>query len=125
MSVTSKPESLSERLGRRLARMLKPLLRQERRFIRWLVVQGMPTWLATGLLWLLKIALVVVLGFLLFWPALILAIAFVAFRILGHADLDGEPYALEWRQGLHGFGLYDRVGHRVDPYDPNDPRAND
>jgi hypothetical protein len=125
MSVTSQSHSRSERLGRGFARMLKPLLRQEVRFTRWLVAQGMPPWLATGLLWLLKIALVIVVGFALFWLALILAIAFVAIRILGKADLDPDPYALEWRQGLHGFGLYDRVGHRVDPFDPNDPSAND
>lgn len=125
MSATPQTASRAERLGRRLARMLKSLLRQEVRFTRWLEAQGMPRWLAMGLLWLLKIALVVVVGFALFWLALILAIAFVAVRILGKADLDPDPYALGWRQGLHGFGLYDRVGHRVDPYDPNDPSANE
>jgi hypothetical protein len=125
MSVTSQSHTRSEHLGHRLVRALKPLLRQEVRFTRWLVAQGMPPWLATGLLWLLKIALVVVVGFALFWLALILAIAFVAVRILSKADVDPDPYALEWRRGLHGFGLYDRTGHRVDPYDPNDPSAND
>jgi hypothetical protein len=125
MSVTSPSDSRSERSGRLFARMLKALLRQEVRFTRLLVAQGMPPRLATGLLWLLKIALVVVVGFALFGLALILAIAFVAVRILGKGDLDPDPYALEWRQGLHGFGLYDWVGHRVDPYDPSEPTAND
>jgi hypothetical protein len=120
MSATSHSDNRSARLGRRLARMLKPLLRQEVRLTRWLQAQGMPPWLAAGLLWLLKIALVVVVGFALFWLAFILAIAFVALRILGHADLDAEPYAWESRQGFLGFGAYDKSGQRVDPHDPTE-----
>jgi hypothetical protein len=121
MSVTSQSHSRSERLGRGLARMLKPLLRQEVRFTRWLVAQGMPPWLATGLLWLLKIALVVGVGFALFWLAVVLTIAFVAVRILAHADLDPEPSADdEWRHGVQGFGLYNRKGDRIIPYDPTE-----
>jgi hypothetical protein len=120
MSVTSQSDSRSERLGRWLARTLKSLLRQEVRFTRWLVAQGMPPWLAAGLLWLLKIALVVVVGFALFWLALILAVAFVAVRILAHADLDPEPSADEWRHGAQGYGLYNRNGDRIIPYDPTE-----
>lgn len=26
----------------------------------------------------------------------------------------------QWRQGLLGFGLYDKHGIRIDPYDPNE-----
>jgi hypothetical protein len=120
MSVTSQSHSRSERLGRTLARAWKALLRQEVRFTRWLVAQGMPAWLASGLLWLLKIALVVAVGFALFWLAVVLAIAFVAVRILAHADLDPEPSADEWRHGVQGFGLYNRNGDRIIPYDPTE-----
>jgi hypothetical protein len=120
MSVTSQSDSRSERSERRLARAWKALLRQEVHFTRWLVAQGMPAWLASGLLWLLKIALIVAVGFALFWLAVVLAIAFVAVRILGHADLDSEPSADEWRHGVQGFGLYNRNGDRIIPYDPTE-----
>lgn len=120
MSATPQSDSRSERLGRRLARAWKVLLRQEVRFTQWLVARGMPAWLATGLLCLLKIALVVAVGFALFWLAVILAIAFVAVRILAHADLDPESSADEWRHGVQGFGLYNRNGDRIIPYDPTE-----
>lgn len=120
MSATPESAGRSERLGRWLARAWKALLRQEIRFTRWLVGQGLPAFLATGLLWLLKLALVVVVGYAVFWLAVILAIAFVAVRILGHADLDAEPDSNEWRHGLQGFGLYNHNGDRIIPYDPTE-----
>ena len=120
MSATPQSASRAERLGRWLARAWKSLLRQEVRFTRWLVAQGLPAFLATGLLWLLKIALVVVVGYVLFWPAVVLAIAFVAVRILAHANLDAESHSDEWRHGVQGFGLYNRNGDRIIPYDPTE-----
>ncbi len=120
MSSTSPSASRSERFGRRLARAWKVLLRQEVRVTRWLITQGMPAFLATGLLWLLKIALIVIVGYALVWPAIVLAVAFVALKILGHADLDADPYAWEWKHGSLGAGLYDKSGQRLDSHDPND-----
>lgn len=120
MSETPQSPSRSERFGRWLARAWKVLLRQEARFTRWLVTQGMPAFFATGLLWLIKIALIVVVGYALLWLAIVLAVAFVAVKILGKADLDADPYAWEWKHGSLGAGLYDKSGQRLDPHDPND-----
>jgi hypothetical protein len=97
------------------------LVRQEFRFTRWLVAHGMPPSFATALLWLVKIALVVVVGYAFFWVAVVLSVVFAAVWALRHSDLDAKPAAPQWRQGFHGFGLYDEVGHRIDPfYDPNE-----
>lgn len=120
MSATPHSASRSERLGRRLARAWKALLRQEVRFTRWLIAQGMPAFFATGLLWVLKIALIVIVGSVLLWLAIALAVAFVAMKILGKADLDADPDSHEWRHGLQGFGLYNRNGDRIIPYDPTE-----
>lgn len=120
MSATPQSAGQSERLGRRFARAWKALLRQEIRFTRWLIGHGLPAFLAAGLLWLLKIALILIVGYALLWPAIVLAVAFVAVKILGKADLDAEPDAHEWRHGLQGFGLYNRNGDRIIPYDPTE-----
>lgn len=119
MSATPQSASRSERLGRRFARAWKALLRQEVRFTQWLVGHGLPAFLATGLLWLLKIALIVIVGYALLWLAIALAVAFVAVKILGKADLDADPYAWEWKHGSLGVGVYDKSGQRLDAHDPD------
>lgn len=77
----------------------------------------MPAFLATGLLWLLKIALIVIVGYALLWLAIVLAVVFVAVKILGKADLDADPYAWDWKHGSLGVGVYDKSGQRLDPHD--------
>lgn len=120
MSETSQSAGQSQRFGGWLSRASRALLRQEIRFTRWLIAQGMPTFLAKSLLWLLKIALVVLIGYALVWLAVALIAALIAVRILGHAYLEAESDSEEWRHGPQGFGLYKHNGDRVIPYDPTE-----
>jgi hypothetical protein len=41
--------------------------------------------------------------------------------LLARADLSPPKKTVEWRNGLLGFGLYNRRGWRVDPHDVSDP----
>jgi hypothetical protein len=117
MSEPSHSASRSQRFGGWLARAGRTLLRQEIRFTKWLVTQGTPVYLAKTVLWLLKIALIVIVAYAVLWLAIALAIAFLAARIFGRADLDADPYAWEWKHGSLGVGLYDKSGQRLDPDD--------
>jgi hypothetical protein len=116
--------SFAERIGRALGRTWRAALRLDRKAQSVLVAQGMNANFATGILWVVRIAL---LGFVLygaFWVVLVLGLAVLAVlaaQAPGNASVDNEndEEKAEWRMGLSGYGLY-RGWTRVDPGDPDD-----
>jgi hypothetical protein len=118
--------SFAERIGRALGRTWRSFMRLERKAKGWLVAQGMNATLATGVLWVVRIAL---LGFVLygaFWVALLLGFAAIATRAARHVDWEDEneyweeQHKPEWREGYAGFGLYDKNEWRYDMGDPDE-----
>lgn len=120
MAATPPSANRSERSGRWLARVWKAFVRQEIRLARWMVAHGIPPSLVTAFLWLAKLAFIIIVGYALFWLAVILVIAFVVARGIANTELSTKADEKTWRYGFHGFGLYDSAGHRVDPYDPTE-----
>ena len=108
------------RLGRWLGHRWRGILSLEKNSLLWLQRVGVPINVARICGWILK---AVVLGALLcfaFWIALIaLAIVFVI-RAAFNADFRSDYEESNWRDGLSGFGLYDRTGVRIDPHDPDE-----
>jgi hypothetical protein len=108
----------AERIGRALGRTWRGFMRLEQKATGWLVTQGMNATLATGILWVLRIALLAILLYGAFWVALLLAFAYTGAWMARNADFD-EPQP-EWRIGMLGFGLYHPDGSRIDPHDPDE-----
>jgi hypothetical protein len=111
--------SKAENAGVRVGRAWRGLLRRENKFVAWLSEQGLPVYVASGLIWIIKLSLLVaVLCFSLTVGALVTALLIIA-HILSHADLSDSDDRPRWRNGLMGFGLY-RNGIRIDPHDLHD-----
>jgi len=114
----------AERTGRFLGRVWLRFLQLEIALARSLAKMGVPTLAADASAW---IVMLLALGLAIHF-AFAFAVVVIALWILsgvrftpsgnGAAFTDEEP---KLRQGLLGFGLYDRHDIRVDPYDPNDP----
>lgn len=115
----ARPERQGRWLGRQVVRALKYLARQEIRFTRWAVGSGVPPMLMKAIILVAKISLLVIVGYAFFWVAVVLFFAVAATWILGRAEMVSPPPTPEWRQGPLGLGLYDELGHRIDPYDPS------
>lgn len=120
MAATSSSANRSGRSDGWLARVWKTFVRQELRLARWMVAHGVPASLSVALLWLLKIAVIVLVGYVLFWLAVVIGILFVAVRVLQHAEPDRDLDALELRPGVQGLGFYNHNGDRVISYDPTE-----
>ena len=114
----------AERTGRFLGRLWMRFVQHETVLARSLAKMGVPTPAAHTSAWIVMLlALALLIHF-----AFALAVVVIALWILsgvrftsngnGATFTDEEP---KLRQGLLGFGLYDRHDIRVDPYDPNDP----
>lgn len=109
--------SNAERFGRRIGGMWRGFVRREHQVAHWLVACGLSAGAATALLWVVKLALLGVLLYTMFWLALLLVFALVAASIAGRKlSYKEEP---EWRMGLSGYGLY-RGDTRIDPGNPDD-----
>jgi hypothetical protein len=94
-------------------------MRLERKAKGWLVAQGMNATLATGILWVVRIAL---LGFVLygaFWVALLLAFAYTGAWMARNTDVNSEDnYLSITNKGSYSFMTLDEL--RDTPgYDPN------
>ena len=110
----------NHRLGRGAGRAWRGYLRCEQRAAGWLMTHGVPTGVATMVLWIVKLA---VLGMLLYaasWLALLLTFAVVAAWLARNADEDDEKQP-ELRDGHSGVGLYDKDDWRIDMGDPDVP----
>lgn len=110
----------AECAGRWLGRAWRGVVRQEARAVQWLAGKGLPASVARLLLWIVKLAIFVVLLYVAFWLALLLAFAVIAAWLVRNADLDDEKQP-EWRDGHSGIGVYDKDDWRINMGDPNDP----
>lgn len=111
--------STAEGLGKWIGRRWRGLVQREDRLVDRLSKAGLPTVAVRIVLWMLKLAVLAVLVYTMLGVAILIAIAGLVAWTLKNSDLDTKPAAPEWRQGFHGFGLYDEVGHRIDPHDSN------
>lgn len=112
--------SIPERLGRWTGRAWRGYVRREARLCAWLQGKGLPALLVNTLLWIVKLALIGTLLYVLFWVTLILILAIAAARGVMNAEPDPDEDHVEWRDGLCGYGLYDSKGYRIDPHDPDE-----
>ena len=112
----------SYRLGRSARRALRGYSRSERQMANWLASNGMPSALAWGVVWAVRLAVAGVLFYTAFWVALLLLFGVAAVSVAQHAewDEDEEP---ELRNGHSGFGLYNGDDIRIDPYDQSDQQT--
>ncbi|QBG94639.1 DUF3742 family protein [Xanthomonas oryzae pv. oryzicola] len=121
MATSHSKRTLSRRAGRAAAQAWRWLVRRDRQFIEWMSALGVPRAIAHILSWSLKLLVLSLLLYTGVWAAVLL-IAFVfaswiASNSIRHPD-DEQP---QWKNGLLGFGLYDRDGFRIDPHDPDEP----
>lgn len=112
--------TFAERVGRAIGHAWAAYKRQERGAVQWMVGNGLTAVTAKMVLWVAKLLVLVVLFYVAFWMALLLAIVFVAAWGARHVDWSDDERSPEWRDGLSGFGLYDKDGLRVDPHDPDE-----
>lgn len=116
----------AERLGRWTGGMWSGFVRRERQVAGWLVARGLSAGAATALLWVVKLAVLGVLLYAMFWLALLLVLAIVAAWAVqdGAADqeedadlLDRQAEERDHREGL----FYHPASYNDDP----DPRFED
>lgn len=106
--------------GRWLGRRWRGYLRCEARALLWLQYRGVPIKVSRILGWILKAVVLISLLCVAFWITLIVVVATVgAYAVLNSASSTFDE-STEWRDGLSGFGLYDRGGTRIDPHDPDE-----
>ncbi|MDA8520466.1 DUF3742 family protein [Acidovorax sp. NCPPB 4044] len=120
---TSQPNaSLSRRAGRATARAWRWLLFRNKQFTERLIAAGAPAGLAKGVSACVLLLVVGVLLYAAFWFAAAVLILALGFGFAANAAdaLEEEDEPPQWRNGLLGFGLYDKDGVRIDPYDPNE-----
>ena len=82
--------SFAERTGLMLGRMWRGCVRQERKVNGRLVEWGVPTGVATALLWGVKLVMLGVLLYSAFWIALLLVFAVVAASVVGSKSADED-----------------------------------
>ena len=122
---TSTRGHTASRFGRSFGRGWRACARCEQRVVEWLVAKGVQAAGATALVWMVKLAVLGVLLYFVFWLALVLVLLLSA--VAGWASsypvVDDEHWAKtdELRNGEGGFGLYSSDGYRIDLHDPNDP----
>ena len=115
----SSTDNSSERIGRRLGRTWRRLMRAQNVFRGALLRAGLPRIavnLAIAFVWILVVAALLRFGL----GVAIVAVALVVLTFLDPIDIpnsvEQEP---QWRDGLLGFGLYNAEGLRIDPHDPD------
>lgn len=112
--------SRAENVGKRLGGMWLGLVRREKHVASWLVEQGLSNSAAQAAIWIVRLVfLAAMLYFSVMLAVLVAAFLIVAIAI-SHTDLSVDEDQPEWRDGLLGFGLYNRDGFRIDPHDPNE-----
>ncbi|WP_339456255.1 DUF3742 family protein [Pseudomonas sp. EA_65y_Pfl1_P120] len=103
--------SIPERLGRWTGRVWRGYVRREARLCAWFQDKGLPVLLTKTLLWVVKLTLLGVLLYAMFWVALIFLLALIAAWTVRNPPPPSERG--EWRHGNEGHGYY-RDGRRVD-----------
>lgn len=107
-------------LGLWLGRRLRGYLRYEEKTLLWLQRKGVPIKVTRILGCILKAVVLIALLYVAFWITLILVAAIVGAYAVLNSDSSMYSEHTEWRDGLSGFGLYDRGGNRIDPHDPDE-----
>lgn len=112
--------SKAERAGRWLGRASRALVRQEARVTRWMIDNGMSPRAAAAVLWIVRIGILAILMYVVFWLALVIAFAWVAATLAQHANQDPEQPVWEPNDPTdHRNSLsYDPINFNDDP----DPR---
>lgn len=111
----------AERFGRWFGRVWRGYLDCGQALANWLTARGIPTEVAIALLWIVKLAVVAALLYVVFWLVLLFVILYFVAR--GFANNKSGSYlesSDEWRHGEAGYGLYSPGGQRIDPHNPND-----
>lgn len=96
--------SIPERLGRWAGRAWRGYVRREARLCAWLQGKGLPVLLAKTLLWVVKLTLLGVLLYVVFWVTLILLLAIIAAWNVRNPPPSERG---EWRHGDEGHGFYE------------------
>lgn len=114
-------ESLSRRMGRWAGRAWRSWTRWENRVLARLAQSGLSKRVAAGLLWIVKLMVLGVLLYTVFWAALLLlaVVSYLSYLAQGYGESD-EADGTEWRYGPDGYGLYTSDDYRIDPHDPED-----
>lgn len=112
----------SYRLGRSARRALRGYSRSERQMANWFASNGMPSALAWGVVWAVRLAVAGILFYTAFWVALLFLFGVAAVSVAQNTEWD-EDEELELRNGHSGFGLYNGDDIRIDPYDQSDQQT--
>lgn len=112
--------STAERLGRWLGHGWRGYLRREQVAASWVMARGMSKRAATGVLWIVKIAVIGVLLYSAFWLALLLVFVVVAGWAASQSHPDEEfnlqfPTTLEELRETPGYdpNLYNDTSHEM------------
>jgi hypothetical protein len=79
----------------------------------------MPVGAVRVLVWSVRLSVVALALYFLLITVAVCVILIVMARIQLASDRVGRIEEYEHRMGPEGFGLYDRAGIRIDPYDPD------
>lgn len=107
-------------VGYRLGKCCKRYVLMMQRFSAWLCRMGFSPMYASFVVWGLQALAIGLALFVMSWIvvfSIILALGISA-RLSDSSTTNW--YRSEFRDGPHGFGLYDDNGIRLDPYDPDD-----
>ena len=86
--------TFAERTGRALGRMCRWVARLDRKACGWLAARGLPVALAKALLWVVKLSVLGVLLYAVFWLALLLVFAVAAVWAVRDSDHESEEWAV-------------------------------
>lgn len=113
----------AERAGRSFGWIWRKFTRQEARIARELIGAGLPPAITSALLWILKLAVLAVIGYAVFWLGMLLLVILVVATAATRPGRDSARFVFEpndpndHRQRL----FYDPLTHNDDP----DPRWED
>lgn len=121
--------TFAERVGHKVGRWVKPLVRLETAIVQRLVAAGIPAGLARALKWAIRFALALALLYFALIPALVFLIFFffLALGVGGVEVVDDEMEDIsdymrkeqeakepKWREGHSGWGLYSHDDQALD-----------
>lgn len=114
--------SAAECVGRWFGRAWRALSRAEKRYAEWLIRRGVSHRVAFAAIWMVRLVLLTVAAYISLVIALLVAVAIVLAKGLARGDQSADEDQSEWRYGPMGWGLYDRDGCRLYPFDADDQR---
>lgn len=109
----------AERAGAWLGRSWRALARQERRAGDGLIRAGMPVGAVSVLVWGVRLSVLAVALCFFLIALTVCVIVFVVAHVQSTSERANPLEEYERRNGPEGFGVYNREGIRIDPYDPD------